>query len=88
MHSKGVLKPFLPENGFYHLSLLTPEWQSFRGQKTLSLGQFGYHPRTYQQSDNSTIKSHDFDSHECSGAKVKGVEETVGVEADPLNSMG
>lgn len=33
-------------------------------------------------------KSHDFDSHERSGAKVKGVEETVGVEADSLNSMG
>lgn len=33
-------------------------------------------------------KSHDFDSHECGGAKVKGVEETVGVEADSVNSMG
>lgn len=44
--------------------------------------------------DTSTVKifhhtkSHDVDSHVCGGAKVKGVEETVGVEADSINSMG
>lgn len=42
--------------------------------------------------DISTVKifhkRKSLDSHECSGAKVKGVEETVGVEADSVNSMG
>lgn len=33
-------------------------------------------------------KSHDFDSHEHGGAKVKGEEETAGVEVDSANSTG
>lgn len=49
--------------------------------------QFGHHPRTHQQIFHNR-KSHDLDSHERGGAKVKGVEETVGVEADSVNSMG
>lgn len=60
---------------------------SFRGQTTVSVGSPGYQPRTHKQIFHNR-KSHDFDSHECGGAKVKGVEETVGVEADPVNSMG
>lgn len=62
---------------------------SFWGQKTLSV--WGRLDIT-QGHINSQIfhnrKSHDFDSHECGGAKVKGVEETTGVEADSVNSMG
>lgn len=60
---------------------------SFRGQKAVSVEQFGHHPRTHQQIFHNR-KSHDLDSHERGGAKVKGVEETVGVEADSVNSMG
>lgn len=41
-----------------------------------------------QQLEIHNRKSHDFDSHEGRGAKVKGVEETAVVEADSLNSMG
>lgn len=51
-------------------------------------GVFGYKSRTCQQLEIHNRKSHDFDSHEGRGAKVKGVEETAVVEADSLNSMG
>lgn len=52
----------------------------------VSVEQFGYYPRTHQQIFHNR-KSHDFDSHEHGGAKVKGVEETAGEEADSANSM-
>lgn len=47
----------------------------------------GWHRRTHQQIFHNR-KSHDLDSHERGGAKVKGVEGTAGVEADSVNSMG
>lgn len=74
----------LPANVFPHLSAFMV---SFRGQKTVSVEQFGYHPRTHPQIFHNR-KSHDLDSHERCGAKVKGVEETVGVEAGSAYSMG
>lgn len=61
---------------------------SLTSQKTVSVAVW------MSPKDISTVeifhkrKSHDFDSHECGGAKVKGVEETVGVEEDSVNSMG
>lgn len=52
----------------------------------VSMEHFGYYPRTHQQIFHNR-KSHDFDSHEHGGAKVKGVEETAGEEVDSANSM-
>lgn len=50
-------------------------------------GHFGHQPRKQQQIFHQK-KSHDFDSLEHGGAKVKGVEEIAGEEADSADSMG
>lgn len=61
---------------------------SLRGSKGSKCGSLDITQGHINRQIFHNRKSHDFDSHERGGAKVKGVEETVGVEADSVNSMG